>query len=59
MRLLVTEHQGKVKRCKTCGHKNIDQFPAHIQAPVQYGAVVKAFVVHLREAQHLPYERTH
>lgn len=58
LRLLVTEHQGEVKRCKSCGHKNVGQFPAHIQAPVQYGAGVKAFVVYLREAQHLPYERT-
>lgn len=56
IRLIVTEHQCETKRC-TCGHINKSEFPEEINAPVQYGAGVKAAAVYLKNYQFLPYER--
>ncbi len=56
-RLIVTEHQGEVKRC-ACGHLNKAAFPEGVNAPAQYGHGVKAAAVYLKNYQYLPYERT-
>jgi transposase len=57
LRLIVTEHQAERKLC-ACGHANKAAFPAGVNAPVQYGAGVKAAAVYLKNYQLLPYERT-
>lgn len=56
-RLIVTEHQGEIKRC-CCGHLNKAPFPEGVNAPVQYGNDIKAAAVYLKNYQYLPYERT-
>ena len=57
MRLIVTEHQGEIKRCP-CGHLNKAVFPEGVHAPTQYGPGLKAVAVYLKNYQFLPYERT-
>lgn len=56
-KLIVTEHQGEVKRC-TCGHLNKSAFPEGVNAPVQYGSGIKAAAVYLKNYQLLPFDRT-
>jgi transposase len=54
---LVTEHRGHVCRCERCGEKTPAAFPAGVDAPVQYGARLAAFVVYLLHFQMLPEDR--
>lgn len=56
LRLIVTEHQAETKQC-CCGHLNKATFPECVNAPVQYGAGVKAAAVYVKNYQYLPYER--
>jgi transposase len=53
----VTEHQAQTKVCRRCGTKNKAQFPAGVQAPVQYGPGVRAVAAYLMGYQLLPYDR--
>ena len=53
----VTEHQAQMKVCGQCGAKNKAEFPAGINAPVQYGAGIRAVAAYLMGYQLLPYER--
>lgn len=57
LRLFVTEHRAESQRC-ACGHLNKAAFPEGINAPVQYGAGIKAAVVYLNNYQLLPHART-
>jgi transposase len=57
MKLVVTEHQAEVKRCR-CGHLNRADFPAEVGSHVQYGPGLKSLLVYLQDYQLLPYERT-
>ncbi len=56
--LEVTEHQAEIKQCPKCDHINKAAFPEDVNAPVQYGARVKAMAVYLKGYQLLPLERT-
>jgi transposase len=38
----VNEHQAQMKVCRRCGTKNKAEFPAGVNAPVQYGEGVKS-----------------
>lgn len=53
----VTEHLSQTKVCDRCGVKNKAQFPAGVNAPVQYGARVRWVAAYLMGYQLLPYER--
>lgn len=53
----VTEHQAPTKVCGRCGTQNKAEFPAGVNAPVQYGAGVKSVAAYLMGYQLLPYER--
>lgn len=57
LRLFVTEHHAESQRC-ACGHLNKAAFPEGINAPVQYGAGIKAAAVYLNNYQLLPHART-
>ena len=56
-KLSVKEYRAAVKICPCCGMINKASFPSGIQAGIQYGASVKAFMVYLNQYQHIPYER--
>jgi len=53
----VTEHRMLEARC-TCGKVHRGEFPAAVQAPVQYGPRIKAAVVHLTHHHMMPVART-
>jgi len=53
----VTEHQAQTKVCHRCGAQNKAQFPAGVNAPVQYGEEVRSVAAYLLGYQLLPYER--
>lgn len=53
----VTEHQIEVKCCSGCNQKISAEFPAGVNAPVQYGSRVKAFAIYLQNQHFLPEAR--
>jgi len=53
----ITEHQVLEARC-ACGKAHRGEFPAEVSAPVQYGARIKAAVVHLTHHHMMPVART-
>lgn len=58
LRLLVAEHQAHACRCPACREQTRALFPAGVDAPVQYGAQVKALGVYLTAYQLLPLARS-
>jgi len=57
LRCEVTEHQVLEARC-ACGKVHRGEFPEDVTAPVQYGARIKATVVHLTHHHMMPVART-
>ncbi|HEY8127220.1 MAG TPA: IS66 family transposase [Hyphomicrobium sp.] len=55
--LNVTEHRAHVCRCGSCGQTTRAAFPEGVDAPVQYGARIAAFVVYLLHYQFIPEDR--
>src|SRR5271157_3785266 len=55
--LIVTEHRAHVCGCSACGATTRAAFPEGVNAPVQYGARIAAFVVYLLHYQLLPEAR--
>ena len=55
--LVVTEHRAHDCQCAVCGAKTRAPFPDSVNAPVQYGARIAAFVVYLLHYQLLPEDR--
>jgi transposase len=55
--LVVTEHRGHDCQCPACGAKTRAPFPDGVNAPVQYGARITAFVIYLLHYQLLPENR--
>jgi transposase len=53
----VTEHQAQTKVCRRCGAKNKAEFPAGVNAPVQYGEGIRSVATYLMGYQLLPYDR--
>ncbi len=58
LRLLVSEHQAYTCRCPACQQQTKAEFPTGIEAPLQYGAQVKALAVYLNCYQLLPVARS-
>jgi transposase len=54
--LEVTEHQAEIRRCK-CGEIHTAEFPAGVDAPVQYGPRIRAILLYLSVYQLLPQKR--
>jgi transposase len=52
--LVVTEHRAHECRCVSCGATTRAAFPEGVNAPVQYGARIVAFVIYLQHYQLLP-----
>jgi len=57
LRYEITEHQ-ILEACCTCGKVHRGEFPGDVTAPVQYGARIKAAVVHLTHHHMMPVART-
>jgi transposase len=55
--LIVTEHRAHICGCPACGAATRATFPEGVNAPVQYGARIAAFVVYLLHYQLLPEAR--
>ena len=55
--LVVTEHRAHDCRCPGCGAHTRAGFPDGVNAPVQYGPRIAAFVVYLLHYQLLPEDR--
>jgi transposase len=55
--LVVTEHRAHDCQCAACGAKTRALFPDGVNAPVQYGARITAFVIYLLHYQLLPENR--
>jgi len=55
--LVVTEHRGHDCRCAACGTQTRALFPDGVNAPVQYGRRIGAFVLYLLHYQLLPEKR--
>jgi transposase len=55
--LVVTEHRAHQCQCAACGRHTRAAFPEGVNAPVQYGTRIAAFVVYLLHYQLLPEKR--
>ena len=55
--VVVTEHRAHDCQCSVCGTTTRALFPDGVNAPVQYGARIAAFVVYLLHYQFLPEDR--
>lgn len=55
--LVVTEHRAHDCQCDVCGTKTRALFPDGVNAPVQYGPRITAFVIYLLHYQFLPENR--
>ena len=56
VRAHVIEHRAQRRRCG-CGHVTAADFPAEAAAPTCYGPAIRAAMVYLQVAQHLPVAR--
>lgn len=54
---IVTEHRAHACRCAACGTQTRAAFPEGVNAPVQYGKRIAAFVLYLLHYQLLPEKR--
>jgi len=54
---MVTEHCALTLCCSVCGLKSKADFPEGVDAPVQYGARMRAMAVYLSAAQMIPEDR--
>jgi transposase len=54
----VTEHQGQIKACSTCGAKTRGEFPVGLNAPIQYGTRIRASLIYLKDYALLPFQRS-
>lgn len=54
---VVTEHRAHDCQCATCGARTRAAFPDGVNAPVQYGQRITAFVLYLLHYQLLPEDR--
>jgi transposase len=52
--LIVTEHRAHECQCDVCGTRSQAAFPAGVNAPVQYGPRITAFVTYLLHYQFIP-----
>jgi transposase len=55
--LVITEHRVHDCPCAVCGTTTRGQFPDGVNAPVQYGARIRSFVIYLLHYQLLPEDR--
>jgi transposase len=52
----IIEHQAEIKICSCCNKRVTASFPYGVNAPVQYGAVVKSYAIYFQQ-QFIPEDR--
>ena len=52
------EYQQFERTCPCCGLQQAAQFPAHVQAPIQYGPGVMSTITYLYARQFIPFKRS-
>jgi transposase len=52
----VTEHQAEIKMCSCCNKRVTASFPTGVNAPTQYGEVVKSYAIYFQQ-QYIPEDR--
>ena len=57
IRPVYTKYRQYGCRCATCAHFQKASYPQGVNAPIQYGARVEAYVAYLSVYQYLPYQR--
>ena len=57
VRPVYTEYRQYGCRCPTCAHFQRASYPQGVNAPIQYGARLEAYVAYLSVYQYLPYQR--
>lgn len=55
-KIFVTEHHAEIKICSCCNKRATAPFPYGVNAPVQYGAVVKSYAIYFQQ-QYIPEDR--
>lgn len=55
-KISVTEHQAEIKKCACCSKRVTAAFPYGVNAPVQYGEVVKSYAIYFQQ-QYIPEDR--
>jgi hypothetical protein len=55
---VVLHQDAEIKKCPECGATTKGSFDAQMEGPLQYGAGLKAFVIHLIITQMVPLKRT-
>lgn len=55
-KLEITEHQAEIKICSCCNKRVTALFPHGVNAPVQYGTVIKSYAIYLQQ-QFIPEDR--
>lgn len=58
LQVQVTEHEGELKQCPSCGTVNESVFPWDVSQPTQYGSRVKALATYFMHQHFLSSERT-
>lgn len=56
-RMVVSEHQVRVKHCPHCQQRVQREFAQGVNAPVQYGSRIRSIVSYLHHQQYVPEER--
>jgi transposase len=52
-----TEYRQYSCTCPNCDHKQVADFPAGVNSPIQYGSRIKAAISYFSVFQHMPYDR--
>jgi transposase len=55
---IYTEYQQFERTCPCCSLRQVAPFPAHVQAPIQYGAHVMSTIAYLHTRQFVPFKRS-
>jgi transposase len=53
----VTEYRRVKKVCPICNHSNCGKYPKHIKSVIQFGTLLKAFIVYLSICHKMPFDR--
>lgn len=57
VRAIYEEYRQYACQCPRCGHRQIADYPAGVNAPIQYGSSVVAYLTYLSVYQYLPFRR--